>query len=499
MLDLQIFLKIAERLDPLSRSFHLDTVEGIAFVQTEFASDDLVHRVRVAVDIDAFDEHARGFGNIKGDAHRQRFFVALELRVHIGERVTEKPGAFSQALDGVLDLFSIVPVAFLHRKIVGQRFGIEIADLAVDLYRAEFVTLPFLHHIGDDEVLLVGRQFGDRADHAEIGIALRQVELAQFLLVERQPVGIVACARAENAGQPRLLGDHFAAQLAVGKLLVADDVDLADLRFRPFIDFEDDIDAVLIELNQLGLDRCSKATLALVQLDDTGHVGAHLRTRIDLPRRELDFRLNLVVLQPLVPFQDDTVDDRVFAHFDGDIAVHVADADIGKQFGCVQVFQSLVGGGLCPGLARSQADVGTHGIRLEPLGASYRNRLNRFRRHCGLRSVGRRRLRKGRRRRQHSRRNGNGRHARKTQGNRSECHYTPTFHMAPQKIVAPLARMGAPDQVMSPAYPRPNSPNEARSLNVTMIMKPTSIANPARNAHSCTAGVAGRRRTASTP
>ena len=43
-------------------------------------------------------------------------------------------------------------------------------------------------------------------------------------------------------------------QVAVAELLVADDVDLADLRLRPLVDLEHDVDAVLVELDDLRLD-----------------------------------------------------------------------------------------------------------------------------------------------------------------------------------------------------------------------------------------------------
>ena len=69
---------------------------------------------------------------------------------------------------------------------------LEVADRALDLDVAELVALAFLDHVGDDEVAPVGRQLGDRRDDPEIGIAVGQVELPQLLLVEGEPVGIVA-------------------------------------------------------------------------------------------------------------------------------------------------------------------------------------------------------------------------------------------------------------------------------------------------------------------
>ena len=156
--------------------------------------------------------------------------------------------------------------------------------------------------------------------------------MAQFLLVKRQTIWIIAGARAKNAGQPRLFCDHFTAQLTIRKLVIADDVDLANFRFRSFVNFKDDIDAVLVKLNQFRFNRSGKTALAFVKLNDASDVGTDFGTRIDLARRQFDLRLDLFILQPLVTFKDDTVDDRVFADFNRHIAIGIADADIGEQF-----------------------------------------------------------------------------------------------------------------------------------------------------------------------
>jgi hypothetical protein len=83
-------------------------------------------------------------------------------------------------------------------------------------------------------------------------------------------------------------------------LLVADDVDLLDARLGAFIHFEHEIDAVLVELDDLGLDGCRETALAAVELDDAGDIGADLGAREDLARGEPDLRPDLVFLQPLI-------------------------------------------------------------------------------------------------------------------------------------------------------------------------------------------------------
>ena len=118
-----------------------------------------------------------------------------------------------------------------------------------------------------------GVELGDRRDDAEIGIALGQIELAQLLLVEGEPVRIVGRVAAQRI-PVGLARRHLADQPAVAELLVADDVDLADARARALVDLEHHIDAVLVELDDLRLDPGGVAALAPIELDDPGDVGA---------------------------------------------------------------------------------------------------------------------------------------------------------------------------------------------------------------------------------
>ena len=235
-------------------------------------------------------------------------------RIDVGKGIAEQAGGFGQRFDRILDQFGIIPIALFDRKPRLQRLRCRNRGSALfDLDVAEFVALAFFHHIGDDEILLVAGQFGNRRNYPEIGIAFGQVELAQLLLVVRQAIRIVARVRRQDRGQARLLGRHFATQLAIGKLLVAENVDLPNLRFRSFVDVENDIDAVLVELDDLGFDGCGEPALTLVKLDDPGNVGADFGARVDLARGKLDLGVDLLILEPLVAFEQDAVDDRILA------------------------------------------------------------------------------------------------------------------------------------------------------------------------------------------
>ena len=275
MFDIQLFLEKAERIDAILGTLDEEAVEGVAFRQTELAADDLVLRQRVAVDVDPLHIDARRVGDAEINPHRQVFLAAVEVRLHIGEGIAEQARRLAERVDRVLDLLGVVPIALLHRQTLSQSIARQVANVRFDLHIAEFVTIAFLHHIGDDEVLLVRRQFGDGGNDAEVGIAFGQVELAQLLLVIGETIGIVAGAGRKDAEPARLLRHHLAAQFTVLELLVADDVDLADLRLGAFRDFEDDVDAVLIELHHLRFDGRGKAALPTIEFDDAGDICAH--------------------------------------------------------------------------------------------------------------------------------------------------------------------------------------------------------------------------------
>ena len=74
-----------------------------------------------------------------------------------------------------------------------------------------------------------------------------------------------------------------------------------DLRLRPLADFENDINAVLVEADTiLGAIRSGKAALTAVKLDDPRNILPDGGARENLARRELDFLGDLVGLQRAV-------------------------------------------------------------------------------------------------------------------------------------------------------------------------------------------------------
>src|SRR4029079_7108869 len=132
------------------------------------------------------------------------------------------------------------------------------------------------------------------------------------------------------------------------------------------VDLEDDIDAVLVELNDLRVDARGESTLAAIQFEDAVDVGANRAAREDLPRRELNLRRDLVLLEALVALEDDAVDDGILAHVDDEVTcLGAADRHVGEELCRVQILQRLVERRGRIGLAGREVRVGADSFWLE--------------------------------------------------------------------------------------------------------------------------------------
>ena len=225
-------------------------------------------------------------------------------------------------------MLGIIPIILLHRH-KGRR-RLKIAQFGFDCNFAEFIPFALFHHISHDEIALVGGEFGNGRHNAEIGIALRQIELAQFGLVIGQTVRIVTGARREWIGEIDLLRRHFAAQFGILELLIAEDVDAANFGFWSFTDFKHDIDTVLIKHDHFRLNARRKAALAAIEFDDPRNVSTGFGTRKNLTRGQFDFGTDLIFFQALIALQKDAVDHWVFPHLNDDFATVGPDLRIGK-------------------------------------------------------------------------------------------------------------------------------------------------------------------------
>ena len=113
LLDLELVLEEAEALDPVLAALDLERVEGIAFVDAEFAADDLVAGDRVAGDVDPLDIDARRLADLERDVHQPLVGIAVVGRIDVGECVTEVAGLLVEAGDRILDRLGVEPAAGL--------------------------------------------------------------------------------------------------------------------------------------------------------------------------------------------------------------------------------------------------------------------------------------------------------------------------------------------------------------------------------------------------
>src|SRR3546814_7241767 len=82
--------------------------------------------------------------------------------------------------------------------------------------------------------------------------------------------------------------------------------------FRSLVELEGEVDAVLLELDDLRLDGRREAAGAAVDFQDALGVALHLGAREDHARAQLDLLRQGVVVDAIVALEGDAVDDRVF-------------------------------------------------------------------------------------------------------------------------------------------------------------------------------------------
>ena len=111
----------------------------------------------------------------------------------------------------------------------------------------------------------------------------------------------------------------------------------ADAGARALVDLEHEVDAVLVELDDLGLDPGGVAAVAAVELEDAADGVLDPGAGVDDARPELDLVGQDVVVEPLVALERDPVDDRVLDHLDHQHVALPVERDVVEQAGLEQV------------------------------------------------------------------------------------------------------------------------------------------------------------------
>ena len=159
------------------------------------------------------------------------------------------------------------------------------------------------------------------------------IELPQQLAIEVEPVWVVDVGALEEAQQRGLRGADHVAKLRIAEGGVANEVDGADLGRRSLIDLEHDVDAVVFELDDFGIDLSRIEALAAIDIENALYVGLHAGAGVDGAGLELYLGGQRVVLDLLVAFKGDPGHDRVLDHDDDDGAAFAPDANILEQAG----------------------------------------------------------------------------------------------------------------------------------------------------------------------
>ncbi len=166
-----------------------------------------------------------------------------------------------------------------------------------------------------------------------VGVTVLQVELAQQLPIEVHAVRIVDAGALQKVEPALLRSADNVAQLSIAEGIVADEVDALHLRRLALRNLKHEVHAILLQLDDLGLDRSGVASLPPVDIEDSLHVRLHSSARKDRARLEMylvdqRFGINLAVA-----LEGDLADDRVLDNRHVDGAAVAIDLHVGEQTG----------------------------------------------------------------------------------------------------------------------------------------------------------------------
>ena len=331
-----------ERADAFGGLADLTRVEGVALHGAELAPDDLVERRGVALDIDPFNEHARPLGQREGHVKRLVFRVAGDARFDRKEVQPLLQRDVFHPRDRGVDRGRRIG----HTRTDADRLfilrRIDTVILAHDTDGVDLVAQPLTHAVGEEEAFAVAGIFLRHGKDLKVDEAAFAVEIGQQLLVEFDPVGVVAVALDDRAQEARLLAGQDLPQTAVGIAAVAGERQPLHLGDLAFADLEDDIDAVVAPVDDARFDPRRLTSGIGIGLGDGGGVGLNLGGGIDAPGLRFHHGGQRLVLQPGVAFEINDVDRRIFHHLDDERPARGHQFDAGEETGTVQPLIGIV-------------------------------------------------------------------------------------------------------------------------------------------------------------
>ncbi len=242
-----------QSLDPHTRTLDQRAVVPGALHLAKLAAIDTFLGVLVSGDPDIAHIDARARVDKKRDRYLTVVLVHVRDRIDVRERETFLGQALADALGGFGHLAARERSIDVH---IDQLFQFLARDheLPGELGPSHGVALTFIHIEGDEQILAIGRQRHLRRIDIELQKAPIQIVRAQLLQVSGELLPRVVVAATEEsppAWHPRL---EPAGEFARAVAVVADHVDLANLRHRPFRYFDLHIHPVARQVDDLDID-----------------------------------------------------------------------------------------------------------------------------------------------------------------------------------------------------------------------------------------------------
>ena len=309
--------EIAQGADTFSGLTDFTRVEGVAFGRAELATDHLIKGGGIALDVDAFHEHPIATREHEFDVQSLIAFVARQHRFDAHEVQALVQGQGFHAGDVVFNQRGGIDNARAQTLRVGKLRLVQTFDGRDRADRPDAILLAFAHGDRHKARVPLGGQLTRGVQHLDVDISARQVEIAQELLVQLQPLGhegITPNDLAQNAG---LLGFQDLPQATVGIGAVAHEGQTLHLNRLALVDLEHQIDAVVGPADDLGVNRGGQTALHPVRLGDGGSVGLGGGRVVDVARFGLQQALQCLILEALVALKVDHVQHRQF--FDNDL------------------------------------------------------------------------------------------------------------------------------------------------------------------------------------
>ena len=242
-------LEVAEIAQATGRPFDQRLVVGVAFTKIELATDHIIARAGVAADVDALNIDLRALFHDIVDADDVAASVANGTRADLREGVAGTGQLDRHVLDGLVHVLAAIGPVVPGLDIAIEVGGVDVGNGRFNLRGAEFVILALVDRNGQDVGVLLLVQRRHNRDDTEIGIAMVHVELAQAFFVAGKAIRIIGVRSTQPAEIAALDRGHLALQAPGGEIIVADEVDRVDADLRAFSHGEDEVDAIVRQLD----------------------------------------------------------------------------------------------------------------------------------------------------------------------------------------------------------------------------------------------------------